>query len=599
MKNNKNSVHISVDMSNNCAHLFNVTMVIDNAAINQTLLMPVWTPGSYMVREFAQHIVSISAEQNGQPILVAKTNKNTFMVENTHNNITITYQVYGFDTSIRAAYLDDRQGFFNGAALFLRPSGLEDARFFLTVIRPPHRNWADAQVASNLKPLDTDMCGFGTYVAESYESLIDHPFQISTMKRLSFNAAGIPHEMVLVGDVRPFDEERLTKDLSRLCETQVALFNGAPFSSYLFIARFEEGGHGGLEHNNSTMLLSSPYCLPKKGLGEADTHYRNFLSLCSHEYFHAWNVKKLKPKNFVRYNLDQECYTTMLWIFEGITSYYDDLLVRRAGLMSVPAYLDLMGKNYTRLLKNKGRAVQSLAESSFDAWIKFYRQNENSLNSSVSYYLKGSFVALYLDLTIRHQSGHALSLDEVMRSALKKYGGDVGLVEQDFFATLREFGVETERFKKDYVYGTCELELGPLLDKFGVSFSVVRDEFCLDEKIKMSAFLGMKLKFDDNDRGVVGHVEQDAPAMRAGLCPFDEIIAVNKTRLDSHNASDLLGLVTTESPVEILYSRKKSIRHTLVTPAELPVRVSKFSLKTAATEQEQVGLVRWLNNSME
>ena len=189
--------------------------------------------------------------------------------------------------------------------------------------------------------------GFGSYTCLSYEELIDYPFQISAMKRLNFVASGTPHEIVLVGDLRLFDEHRLITDLKALCESQIKLFGGsAPFDNYLFIARFEEGGHGGLEHRNSSMLLSTPYALPAPDLGEADVQYRSFLSLCSHEYFHAWNIKRLMPKDFVNYDLNKENYTTMLWLFEGITSYYDDLVLRKAGVISAESYLDILAKNY-------------------------------------------------------------------------------------------------------------------------------------------------------------------------------------------------------------------------------------------------------------
>lgn len=587
------TVHISVDLSQRHAHLFTVTMMLDNAAPDQMLSMPVWTPGSYMVREFAQHVVSISAQEQGRPIAIEKTNKNTFMAKNSHQQLVITYQVYGFDSSIRAAYIDDRQAFFNGTALFLRPHGMDEARYLVSITAP--QGWSEAEVASNLNKLDTDVHGFGTYEADSYESLVDHPVQISSMRRLRFMAADIPHEIVLVGDVRAFDEERLVKDLASLCTSHIDLFEGyAPFSSYLFIARFEEGGYGGLEHQSSTMLLASPYCLPKKGLQDADTNYRNFLSLCSHEYYHAWNVKKLRPHNLIRYNFDTECYTTMLWLFEGITSYYDDLQVRRSGLMSVSAYLDIMGKNYTKLLKNKGRTVQCLADASFDAWIKFYRPHENSQNTSVSYYLKGSFVALYLDLMIRHRSNNAVSLDTIMKRALSTYGVS-GVSEANFFALMAETGIDADTFKKDYIYGTRELDLGPVLDKFGITLSLGKDELSLDDKTKMSAFLGIKVKFNDNGAAIISSVEQDGPGMRAGLCPYDEIIALNNTRLDSDNASDLFASVAAGEAVRLTYARKRSMRDAVLNALELPVRVCKLSLKSAINSQEREALASWLS----
>lgn len=600
MKNVGNVIQYTVDYSLHKAHLFQVTMLIDDAQIGQKLSLPAWTPGSYMIREFAQHIVLITATEQGKNISVTKTNKNTFVLSNKTKSVVVEYQVYAFDTSIRAAYVDDKMAFFNGTALLLRPHGLDERRFLLTVKRPPTTFPKESHVATNLECFDVDSHGFGTYSASNYQSLVDHPFQISAMKRLSFDAFGVPHHMVLVGDVRPFDEQRLTKDLAKLCETTLSHFSGgAPFSSYLFIARFEEGGHGGLEHHNSSMLIASPYSLPKIGLKEPDAHYRNFLSLCAHEYYHAWNVKNLKPRNFVTYDFDQECYTPMLWIFEGITSYYDDLLVKRAGLISASAYVDLMGKNFSRLLKTKGRQIQSVADSSFDAWIKFYRQNENSHNTSVSYYLKGSFIALMLDLSIRIRSNNENSLDDVMRQAVESFGGEKGLLEEEFFHLLSKFGIDEESFKADYIYGTKEIDLIPLLHEFGVEVSMMRDEGSGDDKAKVTTCLGFKTKFDEAGRGFVSLVEQGGPAMDAGLCPHDEIVAINNVRLDIHNAPDLLSWLSPGQDASILFARKKKLCTAIITPQEIPLRISKWSLRSGLNQQEQKRLLLWLSGSLE
>lgn len=598
MPGRRKTVDLSVDLNNNRAHLFDVTIKLDCPSSNQIMSLPSWTPGSYMVREFAQHIVTIRAVKNGRDIAVKKINKNTFELQNSLGQVAITYQVYGFDSSIRAAFIDDQQAFFNGTALFLRPHGSEDARFVLNISRPFVTGTANWQVATGMTKMDTDSDGFGTYTADSYDELVDHPCQVSSMKRVSFMVSTIPHEIALVGDVRPFDDERLSKDLAEVCETQVNLFGeSAPFASYLFIARFEEGGYGGLEHRNSSMLLSSPYCLPKKGLGEPDNQYRSFLALCSHEYFHAWNVKRLKPHNFVSYDFDGECYTTMLWIFEGITSYYDDLCVKRAGLISLSSYLELMGKNYGRLLRNRGRHVQSVAESSFDAWIKFYRQNENSLNTSVSYYLKGSFIGLYLDLVIRFNSEHQKSLDDVMRAAFDRYGRGAGIKEDEFLALLSEIGgIDTEDFKRKYIYGTDELPIKDLFHQFGIDCSIIPDELSVDDKTKMSAFLGLRLRFDDNARCIVSFVEQDGPAMRAGMSPFDEMVAIDHVRIDGTNAPDLLAGLRVGESVDIVYARKKLMKSCSFTPSELPVQTCKLSLRPEIDAKDRGNLEKWLGS---
>lgn len=596
MPTQKSNVVFSIDLTDCRAHLFNINMSIQGAAVHQKLSLPVWTPGSYMVREFAQHIVSVKAFEKGKPIDVVKINKNTFQLYNQNNDVAVLYQVYAFDSSIRAAFIDDQQAFFNGTTIFFRPHDIE-ADYIVNLVRPDLDGCKDWQVATAMPKTKVDNAGFGSYQAHNYDELVDYPFQISPMKRLTFLAKNIPHEIVLAGDVRTFDETRFTENLKTLCENQISLFdNEAPFSSYLFIARFEEGGYGGLEHRNSSMLLSSPYCLPAVGLAEPDQQYRSFLGLCSHEYFHAWNVKKLKPLNFVKYDYDSECYTTMLWLFEGITSYYDDLCLKRSGLISLTSYLELLGKNYSRLLKNKGRHLQSVAQASFDAWIKFYRQNENSSNSSISYYLKGSFIGLLLDLSIRINSQNKISLDNVMSEAYKQYKN--GISESDFFSLLVNMtSIDVNSFKQKYIYGTEELPIGEVLWPFGIDFSLVKDELSIDDRTKMSAFLGLKLRLDENERAIVSFVEHDGPAMMAGLSPQDEIIAINEHRLDSANMSELLAALQAGQSAKILYSRKKCIRSCTIVPKDLPRQICKLSLKSRIETTQLYMLKSWLGDS--
>ncbi len=442
--------------------------------------------------------------------------------------------------------------------------------------------------------LDVDDHGFGSYRAADYDELVDCPFQIGEMARHKFLAGSIPHEIVLVGDRRPFDESRLVSDLTKLCETQIKLFDGAPFSSYTFIARFEEGGYGGLEHRNSSMLLSSPYALPQDHK-EPNANYRSFLGLCSHEYFHAWNIKQLKPKSFIPFDYDGECYTTMLWLFEGITSYYDDLCVRRAGLISVQNYLELMGKNYTKLLRNQGRHLQSLAQSSFDAWIKFYRPNENSQNVTTSYYLKGSFIGLYLDLLIRKESEDRVSLDDVMRHAYKRYGSK-GIDEQEFLQLLEEIGgISGADFNSRFIYQTEDLPLASVLELMGVAMQLSADELSIDDKTKMQAYLGVRLRCDDNGRASIVSVEQDGPAMDASLSPGDEVLAINNIRFDATNMADQLATIISGETVEILYSRKRMIQCANLKTKELPRTQCKLHLKSDLSQCERDRLYRWLD----
>jgi predicted metalloprotease with PDZ domain len=583
------AVHFDVDLNNAHAHLFRVSLKMANASALQKFSLPAWSPGSYMLRDFAQHIVSIRAFSQGQEIFINKINKNTFTVYNNTSDIELVYDVYGFDSSIRAAFIDDEQAFFNGSALFLRPHGHDKNPFVLT-LRPPLSK-PDWQLASAMPMLERSTNGFGSFCAQSFDELIDYPFQIGAFKKLSFRALGILHELALVHAPENFDEATLLCDLEKLCTSQLNIFGGkAPFSSYLFIVRCEEGAFGGLEHRNSTMLLITPFGLPKKGV-KADANYLSFLSLCSHEYFHVWNVKRLKPKNFIEYDFDNENYTKLLWLSEGVTAYFDDYMVHKAGLMTAESYLDIMAKNYTKLLRNSGRFCQSLADASFDAWLKFYRPNENSQNATVSYYLKGSFLALYLDLSIRLISKSQNSLASLMHDAYLKYPD--GIEEEDFLSLVESYGINSADFRS-YLYGTADLPLADLLPCFGIEMALLPDESFIDDKAKLPVFLGFKLRFDDNGRALVNFVEKDGPASQASLSPNDEIIAINNIRLDSSNYAELLARIEAGQSASLLFSRKKRIKETRIEAKDLPLRVVKLSLKKEASLEEMKRRDGWL-----
>lgn len=596
MQKTSQPVCISVDLSAFAKHLFTIRMTLHNTVARQQLSLPVWTPGSYMVREFSQHIVSLAVTDGESVRAVKKINKNCFEIAEPSSTLVVSYTVYGFDSSIRAAFIDDNQAFFNGCSLFLRPHGYESSPFLLTLIRPESPTCATWHVATGMPRVDTDEKGFGTYQAKDYDELVDYPFQVSDMTRVSFEAKGVPHEMVIVGDKRPFDDERLERDLAALCEYHIDLFGGvAPFSSYTFISRFEEGGYGGLEHRNSSMLIASPYGLPKNSV-ETDAQYRNFLGLCSHEYFHAWNIKRLKPRSFIPFDYDREAYTPLLWIFEGVTSYYDDLALRRAGLISKESYLELMSKNHSKLLRNKGRLTQSLADASFDAWIKFYRPNENSNNVTTSYYLKGSFAALYLDLLIRDRNNDSISLDTVMLEAYRKYG-NVGLSEEDFFALLHDVGnIDAQAFKETYIYGVEDLPLTQLLSNYGVHLHVLDDDVTVDDKTKMRAYLGFTLRLDERGRAIIMQVDYDGPAMLSGLSPNDEIVAINHIRFEYNNIAEMLASVNVNDSLEILYTRKKIVKRCFVNARALPKTRSSWALVPNANDLQKLRLAHWLGN---
>ena len=383
--------------------------------------------------------------------------------------------------------------------------------------------------------------GFGTYAAANYEELIDHPVEMGEFARTSFRARGVPHDIVITGRHRA-DLPRLARDLKRVCEQHMRLFgNSAPFDRYVFLVSAHGEGYGGLEHRASTALLCSRDDLPRVGESAVGERYRTFLGLCSHEYFHAWNVKRIRPAAFSSFDLARENYTTLLWAFEGITSYYDDLALVRAGLISTQDYLELIGRAITSHLRTPGRKKQSVAESSFDAWIKYYRPDENSPNAGVSYYLKGSLVALCLDLLIRERTRGKKTLDDVMRALWRSHGAvNIGVEEQGIERLIEEVsGLKLRREFDAWLRSTRELPLAELLASHGVKLQLRPAESSSDRGGRISppasvdaprATLGVRMRAEGKDI-VLTHVLDSGAAQEAGMSAGDVIVALDGLRI--------------------------------------------------------------------
>ena len=391
------------------AHLFEVRCTVDDPAPDgQRFTLPAWIPGSYLVREFARHFVAVRAEAKGAPVAIVKEAKDTWRASPCAGPLTVVAEVYAYDLSVRAAYLDATRGYFNGPTVFLCPDSRADAACEVEIVAPKFASAGAWRVATTLPRAGAEPYAFGSYRAASYDELIDHPVEMAPFALTTFDAGGAPHDIAITGRIRA-DLDRIARDLARVCQWQIDLFAGAaggraPFDRYLFQVAAVGDGYGGLEHRASTSLLCRRDELPAEGDSDVGEGYRNFLGLASHEYFHSWNVKRIKPAAFVPYDLAREGYTRQLWAFEGITSYYDDLALVRSGVIEPPSYLELLGRAITTVLRTPGRHRQSVAESSFDAWIKFYRPDENTPNAVVSYYAKGSLVALALDLVLRRSA---------------------------------------------------------------------------------------------------------------------------------------------------------------------------------------------------
>jgi predicted metalloprotease with PDZ domain len=516
-----NALHYAVEAADLNAHLFRVTLTIPQPAAEQTVSLPVWIPGSYMVREFAKHLQNLRARQGRRTAAVAQQDKCTWQITCREGEpLVLSYEVYAFDNSVRTAWLDSQRGFFNGTSLCLRVHGQEQQAHHLHMHAVKSQpKW---QAATGLTPVKVDKRGFGLYAATDYDELVDCPVELGAFWSGSFTACGIPHRFVVAGAMPSFDGDRLLADTQKICETEIRFWHGAgrtashkaPCKSYLFMLNAVHDGYGGLEHRNSTALICNRSDLPRQSGPRSSEGYTTLLGLISHEYFHTWNVKQLRPDAFARYDYTQENHTGLLWFFEGFTSYYDDLLLRRAGLIDDATYLKLLNKAISQVQQTPGRHVQTVAQASYDAWVKYYRQDENTLNATVSYYTKGSLVALCLDLSLR-QTGH--TLDAVMRGLYKRCKAGP-MREQDLLDELQaQTGRSWQAEIGAWVHSTAELPVAKLLESQGIQIHV--------ESTGFGDRLG--LRHSDNASGVqVKAVLRGSAAEAAGLAARDEWLGI-------------------------------------------------------------------------
>ncbi|MEO7387004.1 MAG: PDZ domain-containing protein [Gammaproteobacteria bacterium] len=528
------------------AHLYEVTCRIERPSPDgQLLSLPAWIPGSYLVRDYARHVVQFQAESGGETVVTGKLDKHTWRVAPVAGELLVRIRVYAADPSVRGAWLDQQQGFVNGVCVFLRVHGQERAASVVHIDPPDLPMTAPGwRLSTGLQRLTGGQGEFGAFQAADYDDLIDHPILMGQNTTVEFMAAGVPHALVLSGLPNP-DRERLQADLARLCTWHIDFFGRpAPMRRYAFLARVSGDGYGGLEHRSSAVLACRRDDIPQVGLPVSETLYRRFLGLVSHEYFHAWHVKRIRPAEFVDADPGTEVYTHQLWIFEGITSYYDDLALRRSGLITVDQYLELLGRSLTQLDRTAGRRHQTLEEASFDAWIKFYRPDENSPNATISYYLKGSLVALALDLELRVRTAGTCSLDAVMRTLWQDYGADdsPGLPDGQFERLASSLsGLDLEPFFRQTLRTTIDPPLGILLAQFGVRLHMRGTESDADSggargrrEERPRPWLGLKVQTGDG-RVRVGHVAADGPAQQAGFAAGDELLALGTRRVAPDN----------------------------------------------------------------
>ena len=569
------TLHYAIRPAQPGPHLFHVTVTVDEPdPAGQRFMLPAWIPGSYMIREFARHIVRVTALAGDRKLRVHKLDKHTWQAAATAGPLTIAYEVYAWDLSVRAAHLDDTHGFFSGTSVFLLPLGHEERACHVDILPPDGERYADWIVATGLRPArGTKRGGFGRYRARNYDELIDCPVQMGPLAITRFDVLGTPHEVAITGNVPRLDLRRLAADLARVCEVQIRLFEPrsrrAPFDHYSFLTLALGEVYGGLEHRNSTALICKREGLPSVGMKDSTEAYRSFLGLASHEYFHCWNVKRIRPAAFVPYRLGEENYTRLLWLFEGFTSYYDDLLLARAGLLTPAQYLDALSATLTLITQRSGRLKQSLADSSFDAWIKYYRQDENAPNSIVSYYQKGALIGLALDLTLRGATRGRKSLDDVMRLLWRrcKDAGEAyaGVAEDSLATDIREAtGIEVGRLLREWTEGTRDPDFAQLFAPFGIA--------CARRPALESphfALLGVKTSAVGSECSIA-HVFDASPGQRAGLSGGDTLVAFDGLRVMPSTIDKLLARYAPGDTLRVAAFRRDELMNFDVQLAQQP-----------------------------
>jgi len=573
------SVEYRIDLEERNAHLIRVEARFPVAGGELDLKLPVWTPGSYLVREFERHVQDVACTtDDGKPLAVRKLDKATWRVDaRGAKTVLATYRVYANDLTVRSAHLDDTHAFFNGACVFLYADAAAEAR---VTVAPP-AGWKVTVALPEVKK--------NVFVARSYDELVDSPFEIGTHELVEFQAQGKPHRLAIWGKA-DVDRATLTADIVKIIDTAAALFgDGVPYDDYTFLLMLAPNQYGGLEHCKSCALLASTFTFhPRK-------KYEEFLELVSHEFFHLWNVKRIHPEALGPFDYQREAYTRSLWVMEGVTSYYDRYLLVRAGLQKPDKYLDKLAEELGKIAGIPGRKRQSLEESSFDAWIKLYRPDENTNNSTISYYLKGGVVALLLDLEIRSRTGGKRSLDDVMRLLWARFGKMGRGFADDRVQALAEeaAGIELGAFFDRHVRGRDEVDAERLLRTVGLTLAADREDEEEGGEDKREAWLGVTTR-EDGDALIVATVVDGGPAVQAGLYANDQLLALDGFRVDNGSLKDRLAPKKPGDPVRFTIFRRDELREVAVTLGEKPVDKLKIAPATDASDAEKAAYRAWL-----
>lgn len=569
-------------------HYFEVEMRLQNAAAATNarkngyidLKMPVWTPGSYLIREYAKNVEGFTASSAGQPVKSEKINKNTWRVYTTTDDVTVRYRVYAFEFSVRNSFLDDSHGYLNGASVFLYTDALKNQP--LTVAITPFTGW---------KKVSTGMKAVGgtpfAYEAPNYDILVDSPIEIGNHTTFTFTAANVPHTVAMYANgPLDYNAEKLAADYKRVCETAATVVGEQPCTDYTFLVHHTNQGGGGLEHLNSTTLQTNLTAYA------TERSYKGFLTLVAHEYFHLWNVKRIRPIALGPFDYETENYTHMLWLSEGCTSFYEDYILRRAGFHTPEEYLKIVAGDITGIENQPGNLVQSAAESSWDAWIKYYRPNENSANSTVSYYSKGSVLGTVLNLAILSGSNGQRSMDDLLRLLYNDYYKKQkrGFTDDEFRRAAEQVaGTSLADFFDNGVNGTGPIDYNRYFEPVGM-------RLVNSGPPSADGFFGASVPTSPNApvaRQVITSVRRGSPAEQAGLNVGDVVLSLDGNRLTEELSKQLAGKKPGDT-VKLAINRGGQPRELSVQLAASPLLSYRLEPLPNASDKQKALYNKWL-----
>lgn len=560
------------------------------------IMMAVWTPGSYLVREYSRHVEALAAfAPDGARLPAVKTRKNRWRVGGGNaQRVTVRYRLYAPELTPRTNWVSGDMAVLNGAATFLAPVDELGRPHDVAFDLPPA--WEASITALPPHPSGQRH----RYVAPDYDALVDSPVLLGNPVVRQFDVAGVRHRLAHIGDTGLWEPDRSARDVARLVETQRGFWRQIPYRSFDFLTVLADVATGGLEHRDSTLLVSSPWAMRRR------KDYAGWLGVVSHELFHAWNVKRLRPAELGPFDYEKEVYTESLWLAEGVTAYYGDLLAARAGLLDRDQYLASLSEHIREVEVAPGRAVQSIASSSADAWIEHYRQDENSANSTVDYYEKGAVLGFLLDAEIRRVTAGQRSLDDVMRLAYSRHAGARGYRPEDVQRIAEEVAsADLGRFWRDFVQGVAPLDYRPALDYYGLRFEAAgddEDDASADEEVEAGAagedgepagHLGLDTK-TDGGRLVVTRVVRGGPAWRAGVQASDEILAIDDRRVPRAGLVGVLSRYRPGTRVTLLVSRLNRLTRLTVELDRAPADEFDLEVAAGASAAQRARLAAWL-----